>query len=112
MKKGGKGLTSPVRLCVLSCLATFLPMMLVQPNISWHVYQSNCANCAKQLKQARSADVYDPLLLIIISLNPFCSCIKLARPDGTSEVRALRDLNPGVECTISYLAPPLQSFAR
>ncbi len=43
---------------------------------------------------------------------PECSCIKLARPDGSSEVRALRPIAAGQECTISYLSPPLQSFQR
>jgi hypothetical protein len=36
------------------------------------------------------------------------SCIKLALSDGSSEVRALREMQPGEECTISYLSPPLQ----
>ncbi|KAG1659968.1 hypothetical protein FOA52_010601 [Chlamydomonas sp. UWO 241] len=40
------------------------------------------------------------------------SCIKLALPNGASEVRALREITHGEECTISYLSPPLQSFSR
>ena len=57
---------------------------------------------------------YSGFYVLCSMFNHACnpSCIKLARPDGSSEVRALRAIPAGQECTISYLSPPLQSFAR
>jgi hypothetical protein len=57
---------------------------------------------------------YSGIYLQCSMFNHCCvpSCIKLVRPDGRSELRALRNMEAGEECTISYLNPPLLSYQR
>ncbi|GAX79346.1 hypothetical protein CEUSTIGMA_g6788.t1 [Chlamydomonas eustigma] len=57
---------------------------------------------------------YSGFYVLCSMFNHACNpnCIKLARPDGSSEVRAVRPIAAGEECTISYLSPPFQSFGR